>query len=57
MPSSSRPSSFSSVQVARQALADWLREIHERAELAGRELAVAAGWHQTKISKLEQRLT
>jgi transcriptional regulator with XRE-family HTH domain len=57
MPSSSRPSPFSSVQVARQALADRLRESREGAELTSRELATAAGWHQTKISKLEHLVT
>ncbi|MCD0453358.1 helix-turn-helix transcriptional regulator [Actinocorallia sp. API 0066] len=52
---SSRPSS--NVQQARQALADRLREIRERAGLTATELANRAGWHQTKVSKLEHCVT
>jgi transcriptional regulator with XRE-family HTH domain len=51
----SRPSS--GVQQARQALADRLREIRERAGLTATELAARAGWHQTKVSKLEHCVT
>lgn len=51
----SRPSS--AVQQARQALADRLREIRERVDLTATELATRAGWHQTKVSKLEHCVT
>lgn len=49
--------SSSSVQQARQALADRLREIRVEAGLTARELAAAAGWHHTKVSKLEHAVT
>lgn len=42
-----------SVQQARQALGARLREIRNDADLTGRALAAAAGWHFTKISKIE----
>ncbi len=41
------------VQQAREALGVRLREIRKEASLTGRALATAAGWHFTKISKLE----
>lgn len=43
----------SSVQAARQALADRLREIRVDAGLTATALASAAGWDRTKISKIE----
>lgn len=51
------PSSSSSAQAARQALADRLREIRIASGLAGSALAAAAGWHRTKVSKLEHAVT
>ncbi|MFI6865297.1 helix-turn-helix domain-containing protein [Nocardia sp. NPDC050406] len=41
------------VHDARVALGARLRELRRRAELTGRELARRAGWHETKVSKLE----
>lgn len=47
-------SSSSSVQAARQHLADQLREIRQDAGLTGRKLAELAGWHGVaKVSKIE----
>jgi len=46
-------SQSSSVQQARQRLADRLREIRLGAGLTGARLAAIAGWHRTKISKIE----
>src|ERR1700754_2197744 len=46
-------SSSSSAQTARQALADQLREIRERAGLTARVLAASAGWQPQKISRIE----
>jgi transcriptional regulator with XRE-family HTH domain len=45
------------VQQAREALANRLKEIRRDASLTGRQLAVLAGWHYTKISKLEHGVT
>jgi transcriptional regulator with XRE-family HTH domain len=42
-----------SVQQARQTLGARLREIRYDADLTGRALAAAAGWHFTKVSKIE----
>lgn len=42
-----------SVQEAREALGKRLREIRRRGNLTGRELARRAGWHETKVSKIE----
>ena len=47
----------SSAHLARAALADRLREIRVRAGLTASSLAVAAGWHRTKVSKLEHGVT
>ncbi|MCD0450583.1 helix-turn-helix domain-containing protein [Actinocorallia sp. API 0066] len=52
-----RPSPNSGVQQARQALADRLRDLRVRAGLTATGLARAAGWHQTKVSKLEHTIT
>lgn len=41
------------VRQAREALGARLREIRKDANLTARALAVAAGWHFTKVSKLE----
>lgn len=46
-------SASSSAQAARQALADQLREIRERAGLSGRALAAVTGWAPQKISRIE----
>jgi Domain of unknown function (DUF5753)/Helix-turn-helix domain len=43
----------SSVQRARQELADRLRDLRLDAELSGRALSVAAGWHEAKTSRIE----
>src|ERR1700677_788686 len=43
----------SSVQRARQELAERLREIRLDAGLTGRALSVAAGWHDAKTSRIE----
>jgi transcriptional regulator with XRE-family HTH domain len=51
------PTPSSSAQRARQALADRLREIRLTAGLSGRRLAGDAGWHWTKVSKLENGVT
>lgn len=40
-------------RAAREAFAARLRGIRETAGLTGRELAVAAGWHPSKVSKIE----
>lgn len=47
----------SSVQDARRALGQRLREIREEADLTGRELAKRAGWHESKTSRLEHGKT
>jgi transcriptional regulator with XRE-family HTH domain len=47
----------SSARLARQALADRLREIRVQAGLTAQALAAAAGWHRTKVSKLEHGTT
>ena len=41
------------VQQAREALGYRLRDIRKDARVSGRELAALAGWHFTKISKVE----
>ncbi|QIS21020.1 helix-turn-helix domain-containing protein [Nocardia terpenica] len=43
----------SSVQEAREALGQRLRELRRAAGMSGRQLAELAGWHESKISKLE----
>ncbi|MFE0187704.1 helix-turn-helix domain-containing protein [Streptomyces sp. NPDC058989] len=45
-------SSSSSVQAARQVLADRLREICRDAGLEGKQLAEACGWHPSKVSRI-----
>ncbi|WP_149830957.1 helix-turn-helix domain-containing protein [Streptomyces tailanensis] len=47
----------SSVQAAREALAARLREIRLDAGLTAREVAIAAGWHPSKASRLENAVT
>ena len=44
---------YSAAQEARAALANRLREIRTRAGLSGRALASRAGWHESKVSKIE----
>lgn len=43
----------SSVQRARQELGERLRDIRLEAELSGRDLSRAAGWHEAKTSRIE----
>jgi transcriptional regulator with XRE-family HTH domain len=43
--------------LARQALADRLREIRVHAGLTAQALAEGAGWHRTKVSKVEHGVT
>lgn len=50
-------SAHSSVQQARQLIADRLREIREQAGLTGRDLAAACGWHPAKTSRVENAKT
>jgi len=45
--------SSSSVQHARQALADRLREVRLDAGLTARALSAGAGWHEAKTSRIE----
>lgn len=45
------------VDQARQALANRLRDLRTNARLSGRELAAQAGWHYTKVSKIEHGTT
>ncbi len=47
----------SSAYLARRALADRLREIRVQAGLTARALAMGAGWHHTKVSKVEHGVT
>ena len=47
------PFAFSPAQAAREAFGTRLRGIREEAGLTGRALAAAAGWHASKISKIE----
>lgn len=42
-----------SVQEAREALGKRLREIRRDAGVTGRELAARAGWHESKVSRIE----
>ncbi|WP_327145969.1 helix-turn-helix domain-containing protein [Nocardia sp. NBC_01327] len=42
-----------SLQQAREALGERLRELRQSAGLSGSELARRAGWHQTRIPKIE----
>lgn len=44
--------SSSSVQAARQVLADRLREICRDAGLEGKQLAAECGWHPSKVSRI-----
>lgn len=43
----------SSIHQAREALGHRLRDIRKDAGLTGRELATLAGWHSSKVSKIE----
>ncbi|MFI1187062.1 helix-turn-helix domain-containing protein [Streptomyces californicus] len=45
-------SSSFSVQAARQALADRLRELCQDAGMEGKQLAAACGWHPSKVSRI-----
>ncbi|MBO2453641.1 helix-turn-helix transcriptional regulator [Actinomadura barringtoniae] len=47
----------SSVQQARQALADRLRDIRLDAGLTARQIAHACGWHESKCSRIEHART
>lgn len=48
---------MSTFQRAREALGLRLRELRLDARLTGRQLATAAGWHPTKVSKIENGRT
>ncbi|MEU1629755.1 helix-turn-helix transcriptional regulator [Streptomyces sp. NPDC020096] len=50
-------SASSSVQQARQVLADRLGEIRRDAGLTGRDIARACGWHPSKSSRIENART
>ncbi|WP_155056273.1 helix-turn-helix domain-containing protein [Streptomyces blattellae] len=50
-------SGSSSVQAARQVLADRLREICKDAGLDGKDLAAACGWHPSKVSRISTAKT
>ncbi|MFI9721063.1 helix-turn-helix domain-containing protein [Streptomyces sp. NPDC052396] len=50
-------SSSSSVQAARQVLADRLREMCRDAGLEGKQLAAACGWHPSKVSRISTAKT
>ena len=43
----------STVHQAREALGHRLRDLRKDAGLTGRQLALAAGWHNSKVSKIE----
>jgi transcriptional regulator with XRE-family HTH domain len=45
------------VDEARQTLANRLRDLRKNARLSGRDLAAQAGWHFTKVSKIEHGTT
>jgi transcriptional regulator with XRE-family HTH domain len=47
----------SSVQAARQALADRLRELCRDAGLEGKDLAARCGWHPSKVSRISTAKT
>ena len=51
------PNRSSSVQQAKQALGDRLREIRIEAGLTARSLAQRCGWHPSKVSKIEHGRT
>ncbi|MFF8505060.1 helix-turn-helix domain-containing protein [Streptomyces anulatus] len=51
------PHPSSSVQRAREELADRLREIRREAGISGRELAVRCGWSESKSSRIENART
>lgn len=50
-------SGSSSVQQARQVLADRLRELCKDADLDGKDLAAACGWHPSKVSRISTAKT
>ncbi|WP_242907795.1 helix-turn-helix domain-containing protein [Actinomadura terrae] len=52
-----RKSPSSSVQAAKQVLANRLREIREEAGHTAKSLGEAVRWHPTKVSKLEHTVT
>ncbi|MFI7273096.1 helix-turn-helix domain-containing protein [Streptomyces sp. NPDC049879] len=47
----------SSVQAARKAVADRLREIRRDANLAAKDIADRTGWYKSKVSRLENAVT
>jgi len=51
------PTPSSSAQEALEALGSRLREIREDAGFTGQRLAELAGWHRTKVSKIEHGRT
>ncbi|MDQ0943176.1 transcriptional regulator with XRE-family HTH domain [Streptomyces sp. V1I1] len=50
-------SASSSVQSARAALAERLREVRLDAGITKRELAARCGWHESKSSRIESAKT
>ncbi|WP_406508074.1 helix-turn-helix domain-containing protein [Streptomyces sp. NBC_00212] len=50
-------SASTSVQAARKAVADRLREIRQDAGISGQALAARAGWYKSKVSRLENAVT
>lgn len=48
-----KPTSVTSVHEARDTLSKRLRELRQRAELSGRQLAESLAWPPSKVSKLE----
>ncbi|MCP3821121.1 helix-turn-helix transcriptional regulator [Streptomyces sp. A3M-1-3] len=50
-------SGSSSVQQAQQVLADRLRELCRDADLDGKDLAAACGWHPSKVSRISTAKT
>jgi transcriptional regulator with XRE-family HTH domain len=52
-----RAAASSSVQRARQVLADRLAELRRDAGLTGRELGIRCGWHASKVSRIENAVT
>ncbi|MDX2999637.1 helix-turn-helix transcriptional regulator [Streptomyces scabiei] len=47
----------SSVQAARRAVADRLREIRRDANMTGKDVADRTGWYRSKVSRLENAVT
>lgn len=50
---SSKPSSSASVEEARNALGQRLRELRRQAQLSGKRLVESLSWHASKVPKIE----